>query len=413
MTNMQSSTKEDRIKALIEQIERDQKAGILVKKRLNDANNHVHSTYSFSPYSPSEIAYQAYRSGLNIVGIVDHDTLQGASEFKTACGLLGIASTTGVEVRVRCQAFPTYINHPDQPSTMYMVAHAVPDANIQSFDDALRPYRLAREARNRKMVEKINHHLAFSNLTLDYDRDIRTLSMAHDGGTVTERHLLFGLARALIRQYPDPDQLIEVLETRFGRSISDKQRAFITFPEGRQPDYDLLGILKMDTNFFYIPAEDELMDVSAFIKLAKVHQAIVAYAYLGDVTESVTNDKKMKQFEDGFLDQLIVHLKHIGVEAVAYMPTRNTKAQIRKVQALCRSHRLLEISGEDINAPEQSFTCVAYQQQEYHHLIDSAWALVGHEQAIDQGRGQGVSADLASGMTLAETIQKYASIGRK
>ena len=52
------------------------------------------------------------------------------------------------------------------------------------------------------------------------------------------------------------------------------------------------------------------------------------HAYLGDVGESVTGDKKAQKFEDDYLDEVIACLKDIGVPAVTYMPTRNTPEQL-------------------------------------------------------------------------------------
>ena len=34
--------------------------------RTGACNNHVHSTYSFSPYTPSQIAWKAYEAGLSV-----------------------------------------------------------------------------------------------------------------------------------------------------------------------------------------------------------------------------------------------------------------------------------------------------------------------------------------------------------
>ena len=67
--------------------------------RENDANNHIHTIYSFSPYSPTLAAYMAYSAGLTSAGIMDHDSLSGAKEFKKACEILNLGSTCGVEVR--------------------------------------------------------------------------------------------------------------------------------------------------------------------------------------------------------------------------------------------------------------------------------------------------------------------------
>ena len=61
--------------------------GELVKKRpalsVGDVNNHIHTWYSFSPYSPSR-RFMAYAAGLDTAGIMDHDSLSGAEEFLRA-----------------------------------------------------------------------------------------------------------------------------------------------------------------------------------------------------------------------------------------------------------------------------------------------------------------------------------------
>ena len=44
-------------------------------------NNHIHTTYSFSPYSPSAAVYAARAEGLATCGIVDHDSIGGAEVF--------------------------------------------------------------------------------------------------------------------------------------------------------------------------------------------------------------------------------------------------------------------------------------------------------------------------------------------
>ena len=49
-------------------------------------NNHIHTTYSFSPYSPAASVYAARAEGLRTAGIVDHDSIAGAREFIEAQG---------------------------------------------------------------------------------------------------------------------------------------------------------------------------------------------------------------------------------------------------------------------------------------------------------------------------------------
>jgi len=44
-------------------------------------NNHIHTTYSFSPYSPTAAVYAARMEGLCTAGIIDHDSISGARNF--------------------------------------------------------------------------------------------------------------------------------------------------------------------------------------------------------------------------------------------------------------------------------------------------------------------------------------------
>ena len=66
----------------------------------NDVNNHIHTSYSFSPYSPAKALWMAYNSGLKTAGIMDHDSISGAYEFIEAGRIIGMAATVGVECRV-------------------------------------------------------------------------------------------------------------------------------------------------------------------------------------------------------------------------------------------------------------------------------------------------------------------------
>jgi hypothetical protein len=81
------------------------------------------------------------------------------------------------------------------------------------------------------------------------------------------------------------------------------------------------------------------------------------------------------------------------------MPNRNTPKQLERTQALCRAHGLFEISGVDINSPRQSFTCPELRQAQFRHLIDAAWALIGHERESTR--------DLSRGMFSPETLRRF------
>jgi hypothetical protein len=132
------------------------------------------------------------------------------------------------------------------------------------------------------------------------------------------------------------------------------------------------------------------------------------------VTDSPTGDKKAEQFEDGFLDELMLECRRLGFRAITYMPPRNTLTQLLRVQALCARHGFMEISGVDINSPRQSFNCPELTRPEFAHLIDTTWALIAHEKLCDAREQFGLfhPDNPLAGRTLAERIRMYAEVGR-
>ena len=344
-------------------------------------NNHIHTTYSFSPYSPTAAVYAARMEGLCTAGIIDHDSISGAREFLEAAALVDIPVTIGMECRAtmagtRLQGRRT--NNPDQVGVSYMTIQSVPHDQIDRLNAFFAPYRAARDVRNRQMIEKIN---ALLGEDLDYDRDVLPLSMHHEGGGVTERHLMYALAQKMVARAGKGQGMVEYLAS-IGLTLSEKQKAQMLDTAYPFYEYDLLGILKSAfVPQIYVDATDECPTVAALVDLCREIDAYLCYAYLGDVGDSVTGDKKAQKFEDDYLEDVFECLKETGVKAVTYMPTRNTPAQLKRLRGLCEQYGMFQISGEDINSPRQSFVIRAMEDPQFQNLIDATWQLIEHEQA--------------------------------
>lgn len=342
-------------------------------------NNHIHTTYSFSPYSPTAAVYAARMEGLCTAGIIDHDSISGAREFLEAAALVDIPVTIGMECRAtmagtRLQGRRT--NNPDQVGVSYMTIQSVPHDQIDRLNAFFAPYRAARDVRNRQMIEKIN---ALLGEDLDYDRDVLPLSMHHEGGGVTERHLMYALARKMVARAGKGQGMVEYLAS-IGLTLSEKQKAQMLDTAYPFYEYDLLGILKSAfVPQIYVDATDECPAVAALVDLCREIDAYLCYAYLGDVGDSVTGDKKAQKFEDDYLEDVFECLKETGVKAVTYMPTRNTPAQLKRLRGLCEQYGMFQISGEDINSPRQSFVIRAMEDPQFQNLIDATWQLIEHE----------------------------------
>lgn len=343
-------------------------------------NNHIHTTYSFSPYSPTAAVYAARMEGLCTAGIIDHDSISGAEEFLEAAKMVDMPVTIGMECRVsmdgtRLEGRRT--NNPDQVGVSYMTIQSVPHDKIPVLTEFFCPYQAARHARNRKMVDRINSLLP--DMDLNYDRDVLPLSQAAENGGVTERHLMYALAKKLTSQVGKGEAMVKKL-THMGLSLSSKQTDQMMDTQYPFYEYDLLGILKSAfVPKIYIDAADECPKLSDLVQLCVDVDAYLCYAYLGDVGDSVTGDKKAQKFEDDYLDEVFECLKEEGVKAVTYMPTRNTSAQLERLRGLCEQYGMFQISGEDINSPRQSFVIKAMENPMFQNLIDATWKLIEHE----------------------------------
>ena len=133
---------------------------------------------------------------------MDHDSIAGAGEFIAAGRILSLPTTIGAECRSSFAATKLAgrrINNPDQDTVAYIALHGVPHSQIDALQEFFQPIQKARGLRNRRMTARLNDLLAPADLTLDYDADILPLSQAAEGGSVTERHLLYAVALKLLQ----------------------------------------------------------------------------------------------------------------------------------------------------------------------------------------------------------------------
>jgi len=391
-----------------------------------ESNNHVHTIYSFSPYSPSMAALLAREAGLEVAGSVDHDSISASREMVAACALVGLGSVTGCELRVGLRAtregraFPfagRKLNNPDSTGIAYMTIQGVPAGKVDELSAFINPIRKKRIDRTARMAVAASGLLVDAGLEpLDLQRDILATSMSSEGGGVTERHLLAAVAAKMIGGYGRGERLLKGLAKDFGIAPGPKLAGLVADADSPMLVYDLLGLLKSGflDRIFEQPGDEECPPAARVVAFAASLGAIPAYAYLGDVGESPTGDKKAEKFEDDFIEQLFDAVKELGYLAVAYMPPRNTMAQLERVRRLCEERGLMQISGVDINSPRQSFNCPELRRPEFANLRDATWALVAHERlaSVDPKAGLFSPANPLSGLPLADRLRAYAAAGR-
>lgn len=173
-----------------------------VEPEADVVNMHCHTFFSFNAYghSPSSLAWLAKRRGFKLVGIVDFDVLDGVDEFLTACDVVGVRGSTGIETRVFIPEYATReINSPGEPGVYYHMGIGFTSSHVPDrVSDILDDLRQRAARRNQLLIERVNSHLA--PVTIDYEGDVLPLS---PGGTPTERHIVDAYVRAAARDGAD------------------------------------------------------------------------------------------------------------------------------------------------------------------------------------------------------------------
>jgi hypothetical protein len=333
---------------------------------------------------------------------------------------VNIASTVGFEMRVNMDGTVVEglkTNNPDEPNISYIAIHGIPRTKLAAFREFLEPIHKARLERDRREVDKLNARLSSLVIpSLDFDADIAKCSEASSGGSVTERHILYALTLKLIKIYGRGQSLVEFVKDQMRIPLAAELRALLLDVENPHYAYDLLGVFKstLVPEFFLPSSYDECISVHEAVDFANKIGAIPAYAYLGDVSDSATGDKKAEKFEDDYLDELVPELTDIGFKAITYMPPRNTRKQLLRLQKLCRENQLMEISGVDINSSRQTFNCPILLEPQFAHLADAAWALIAHEKlaTVDPKLAFFNPDNPLASLSLGERIEEYSEIGR-
>jgi hypothetical protein len=159
------------------------------------ANMHCHTFFSFNGYghSPTSLAWLAKRQGLKLMGVVDFDVLDAVDEFLTACDIVGLRGSAGIETRVYIPEFSSReINSPGEPGISYHMGIGFTSGQAPAeVTPILTAMRRRAAERNQGMLARVNDYL--SPVTIDYEHDVLPLTPK---GNPTERHMLAAYLQA-------------------------------------------------------------------------------------------------------------------------------------------------------------------------------------------------------------------------
>jgi len=186
LNNFDSEVRMEALSGLVEMVQRGE---ISLPPAKPEVNIHIHSFFSFNAlgWSPSRIAWEGRKYGLEVVGIVDFDVLDGLVEFLQAGDALGIKAVVGMESRVFVSELADVVtNSPNEPGIHYfMLQGCYIDNHALCCDRVMQRLRDTARSRNIGIMNRVNDYLR--NVRIDYEEDVLPLTPS---GNATERHLL-------------------------------------------------------------------------------------------------------------------------------------------------------------------------------------------------------------------------------
>jgi len=312
-------------------------------------NLHCHSFYSYNAYgmSPSALVWKAKTLGLELIGLVDFDVLDGVDEFHDAGRLLGVKTVAAMETRAYIPEFSDReINSTGEPGITYHMGSGFISADItdsyRAFADRLRG---GPRERNLEVVEKVNAHL--DPVRVDYERDVIPLTPR---GIATERHLCEAYQARAEAEFPDPAKRAEFWSERLGQDVSAKI----------DDSAALQGLIRSRTMKkggvgYQRPHQD------TFPNMAEVNEFVAAQGAIPMLTwlDGTSTGEQA-------IEELVDLQMNAGVAALNIVPDRNwniadTRTRALKVRKL---HELVQLAdsrglpiqiGTELNAPGLKF----------------------------------------------------------
>ncbi|MCC6485147.1 MAG: hypothetical protein IT209_09910 [Armatimonadetes bacterium] len=365
--------------ALIQLRKLADEGGFALPSLKDETNAHMHSFYSYNAlgWSPSRIAWESRKYGLEVAGKVEFDVLDGTEEFLSAGEILGLKTVCSLETRVFIREYADkVINSPGEPGIAYFMTAGVyrlPEAQAEAANTAKTLYTIAR-TRNEELMERVNAHLA--PVTLDYRRDVLPLTPQENA---TERHLLAAYDAKARETYPQPDELARYWSQKLGVEQS-QARSLVDNPVKLQETMRA-KLMKKGGVAYVQPDSGSFPSVETVIRFAQEIGAIPCATWLDGTNPG----------EDNMLEMLSL-LQSKGVAMANIIPDRNWRIadpeekalKLRKLEEMVQACRALDmpvIAGTEMNKLGQPFVddFAAPELQPYaQDFMDGAHFLWGH-----------------------------------
>jgi len=331
----------------------------LFKGKINSANDmgwinlHCHSFFSYNGYgmSPSSLVWNAKLLGLDMVGLVDFDTLDGIDEFHQAGNILNLKTVASMETRI---FMPSYveqeINSPGEPGIAYHMISGLNSTEISNSKDKLFSKSLLNKSnlRNKSIVSRMNSLLP--EIEIEYGLEVLSLT---PNNNPTERHICEAYRKKAEKIFLDTNERVKY----WSKSAKCKEENFKKIihnnilVEAAIRKY----FMKQGGIAYQNPTQNNFPTLLEINKHAVALDAIPVIAWVDGMSPAENNIKELIEY----------HLEN-GTKGLNIIPDRNynikdetlKNEKVRKlyeVVEIAESYNLPIMIGTELNAPGLKF----------------------------------------------------------
>ena len=359
-------------------------------------NIQTHTTFSFSPYTPSMAAYMAYKFNLSVAGILDNYTIDGAKEFIEACKILGISYSVGVEMRADFGGGETPYSN--------VAFFGVAKRYFKQLKNELAPYRAKRRENVTSTLAAVNKKTAPHGITVDMKKDVMPLV----GSVILSKYVYFALAEKIVAKFGEGEKSCTFLSDELKMELTETERGLLCDDTNPYYVYDMANIISDNYTVFHTfknyPKPEEM------VSLCHSVGAICSYEYV------LKRGKKKKSDEEliAFNEKLVEKLKLLGFDAISFDPSAFSEAVLESLKKLLKENELLPLNLTRVEFPRRRFYSAVADKELLKDMTEAVYVIVGSEICENDAAAQGfVLCEDVLVKTYKDKIDLFARIGRK
>jgi len=311
-----------------------------------EANNHIHSPWSFSAFDKLETAFSmAKAEKITLLGINDFNVADGYDEFNKGCLKNNIFPLFNIEfigLLKEEQKKGIRINDPKNPGRIYFCGKGLDYPFNPGWFKKIQLNMVIRESQNqmKEMTSKLNHLISHVNpsVTISYEEIKRRFSR----GLVRERHLAKAIRYLAIENFKTPGDQLDFIESLYG---GKKSEAGLSNPSALENEIRS-NLLKAGGPAFVEEEESSFLELSKIIKIIIRAGGIPCYPVLLDDPSG-----KYTEFESD-PEKLYSALTRLGIECIELIPGRNDLRIVKNFVEFFYRKGFIITFGTEHNSPE-------------------------------------------------------------